>query len=266
MRILDTIRRALAGEVAPSLRRAGRPLENIDSFAFDASRGTSVREDIVTRYGGGGDLLEIFANHRGHVVHKWHHYLPLYERYLSPFRGKPLRFLEIGVSKGGSLDMWRAYFGPDATIFGIDVDPACAGLNGRSAQVRIGSQCDEAFLESVVDEMGGIDVVLDDGSHRMPHIARTLRALFPRLVDGGIYMIEDLHTAYWPRRGGGGIDSRASFFRMVDRLVDDMHRWYHPAGIGEPAVGEACFGIHIHDSLVVLDKNSRHRPSHSQIG
>ncbi|MEG7660787.1 hypothetical protein, partial [Listeria monocytogenes] len=78
------------------------------------------------KYGPVGDLLEMFVQHRGEGVDKWHHYLPLYERYFSPWRGRPVRFLEIGVYKGGSLEMWRSYFGPEAMIFGIDIDPTCA--------------------------------------------------------------------------------------------------------------------------------------------
>jgi hypothetical protein len=114
-----------------------------------------------------------------------------------------VRFLEIGVSKGGSLDMWRSYFGPEAVIYGIDIDEACAQFDGRSAQVRIGSQDDPAFLASVVAEMGGVDVVLDDGSHDSRHIRASLDVLFPLLSEGGVYMMEDLHAAYWVSHSGG---------------------------------------------------------------
>ena len=43
----------------------------------------------------------------------------------------------------------------------------------------IGSQADAAFLESVVAEMGGLDVVLDDGSHRMEHIKASFDGAVP---------------------------------------------------------------------------------------
>jgi hypothetical protein len=94
----------------------------------------------------------------------------LYDRYFSPFRGRKTRFLEIGVNKGGSLQLWRKYFGDDAIIFGININPDCEKLNGLAGQVRIGSQIDRPFLESVIKEMGGVDIVLDDGSHHMQHI------------------------------------------------------------------------------------------------
>ena len=99
------------------------------------------------------------------MVHKWHHYLPIYEKYFSPYRDVAPKFLEIGVSKGGSLALWRKYFGSKATIFGIDRDLACQALDGENGQVRIGSQDDPDFLKNVVSEMGGVDIILDDGSH-----------------------------------------------------------------------------------------------------
>ena len=121
----------------------------------------------------------IFWSNEGTVVHKWHHYLPIYEKYFSPYRDVAPKFLEIGVSKGGSLALWRKYFGSKATIFGIDRDLACQALDGESGQVRIGSQDDPDFLKNVVSEMGGVDIILDDGSHISKHIRASLEILFP---------------------------------------------------------------------------------------
>jgi hypothetical protein len=228
-------------------------------------RDGDVRADLRERYGYEGDLGEIYAANQGAAVHKWHHYLPIYERYFGAWRGRPVRFLEIGVWMGGSLQVWREYLGPDAVLFGIDIDPKCAEQDGRVGQVRIGDQSDPAFLRSVVEEMGGIDVVLDDGSHRMDHIRASLAVLFPMLADGGCYMIEDLHTAYWPNFGGGQ-ETEANFFNMVRALTDDMHAWYHEGGRTYPEISGAVSGIHVHDSIVVLDKGPAPRPAHSAVG
>jgi hypothetical protein len=224
-----------------------------------------IANDVRSKYGPGGDLVDIFAGTVGPGIDKWHHYVPLYERYMGPWRNRPLRFLEIGVFRGGSLKMWRDYFGPEAVIFGIDINPKCAKFNGKAAQVRIGSQADPAFLNSVIDEMGGVDVVLDDGSHQMPHVQASLNALFPRLSIGGTYIIEDLHTAYW-ERWGGGTDAPANFFNTVRAMVDDLHRWYHDKPVVQTATASGVTGIHIHDSMVVLDKGTVHRPVRSLVG
>ncbi len=65
-------------------------------------------------------------------------------------------------------------------------------------QVRIGSQDDPAFLRSVIDEMGSPDIILDDGSHVSDHQKISFETLWPLLKVGGLYVIEDLHTAYFP--------------------------------------------------------------------
>ena len=229
-------------------------------YAFDGD----VAADLRDRLGYDGPLLDIYAHQLGELVHKWHHYLPIYDRYFADWRGKPLKFLEIGVYKGGSLEMWRRYFGNAATIFGIDIDPACAAYDGRSGQVRIGSQADPDFLARVVEEMGGVDIVLDDGSHKMHHIRKSLDALFPKLSDDGLYMIEDLQTAYWLKFGGGRF-ARRNFFNHVRALIDDMHHWYHAGKRRAPGIGDQIGAMHIHNAIVVLEKGANPRPVHSQV-
>lgn len=245
--------------------RIGRRSKKSIPF-FECPKNVDVFEDIKEKYGFDGDLLRFFAQPKGDfLVHKWHHYIPIYDRYFGAYRNKKIRFLEIGVSKGGSLRMWRQYFGPEAIIFGVDVDPACSVYNGTFAEVRIGSQSDAEFLMSVVREMGGVDVVLDDGSHHMSDIHFSIRTLFPLLNQNGLYLIEDLHTAYW-HRYGGGVGSSQNFFSVVRNVIDDMHRWYHDKPMSEQLISESCSGLHVHDSIVVLEKSAVHPPVHSQVG
>lgn len=232
---------------------------SITEFQFDSAG--DVGRDIKSKFGFDGDLLDIFINNKGCALHKWHHYIPIYDRYFHKFRGTKVKFLEIGVSKGGSLQMWRSYFGPEATIYGIDIDPACRALDGVAGSVRIGSQDDKAFLESVIAEMGGVDIVLDDGSHHMAHVHKSLEILFMHVSDGGVYMIEDLGSAYWGNFGGGYY-SRNNFFNYVRSLIDDMHFWYHNQDIKHD-ISKSCSGIHVHDSIVVLEKNKVFKPVHS---
>jgi hypothetical protein len=227
---------------------------------------------------GAGPLERAFFAHAGRAVHKWHHYLPLYDRYFVPFRPqgavakigrylgaraanpRPVRLLEIGVWKGGSLQLWRGYFGPEAVIFGIDIDEGCAAFDGEHGNhVRIGSQADAAFLRGVVEKMGGIDIVIDDGSHVAADQKTTFDTLFPLLEDGGLYVVEDLHTAYW-REFGGGYSSGESFVTQLKTLTDDMHHWYHNRGeLVAPAAGHVA-GLHIHDSIAFIEKRLVSKP------
>ncbi len=169
------------------------------------------------------ELASIFAETPN--IHKMLHFLPVYESALSGRRAEPIRMLEIGVARGGSLSMWRRYLHPESTIVGIDIDPTTEKFDNPSASVhvRIGSQTDTAFLQGVVDEFGPFDVVLDDGSHMNSHIVTTFRYLFPHgLASGGVYLVEDLCANYWrPYR-----DSRMSFADFTKWLIDAMHAHY----------------------------------------
>jgi hypothetical protein len=256
--------RTLAPGFLLSLYKQRYAHENPALFRFESAHADDVKSDIQRKYRHDSDLLEVFVRNKGQMVNKWHHYIPLYDRYFSPFKGQKIRLLEIGAGAGGSLQMWRDYFGDDAIIYGIDINPGCAAFDGIAGQVRIGSQADQAFLESVVKEMGGIDIVLDDGSHHMKDVSSTLEYLFPSLSDGGLYMIEDMHTAYWSRFGGG-FGSSSNVFRLLISVVDDMHHWYHKKPIRNPLISKSCTGIHIHDSLVVLEKAQVFPPVHSAV-
>ena len=234
----------------------------IQKFEFT---GDDVAADILEKYGFDGDLAQIYASNQDYEVHKWHHYIPIYDRYFAQYRGTRVKFLEIGVFKGGSLQMWRNYLGEDAIIYGIDINKKCARYDGLSGEVRIGSQDDPEFLEQLIDEMEGVDVVLDDGSHVMSHIRTSLHTLFPHLPAGGTYMIEDLHAAYWKGREGG-YDREGNFFNDVRRMVDDMHRHYHNKPQHYPGFGNGVTGLHVHDSIVVLEKGVDIAPTHSRVG
>lgn len=206
------------------------------------------------------DLEEIIYSGECRRVHKWIHYPAIYERLFADYRGTDVRFLEIGVFGGGSLDMWRRYLGQRAIIHGIDIDPACAALNTNETPVHIGSQDDRAFLQSVVNQMGGLEVVLDDGSHVGKHQRKSFNSLWPLLSEGGLYVIEDVHTSYWPEYEGGH-GRRGTAISLVKEMIDDMHGWYHNCGTATPAKTEIG-SLHIFDSIIAIEKKKRERPSH----
>ena len=214
-----------------------------------------------------GELAGIFLS-TPHLQ-KWMHYLPIYERTLAGFRSQPLRFLEIGVDRGGSLQAWRRYFGPEATLVGIDINPTCAEYDNPpdGTHVRIGSQEDARFLRSVVDEFGFFDVIVDDGSHFTSHVIDSFRFLFPHgLAAGGVYLVEDLQTSYWRHYR----NAATSFIDLAKGLVDVAHRHYQEEGLLEPdfRIGSErrrmkmtvplatrlVESIEFHDGIVVIHK------------
>jgi hypothetical protein len=201
------------------------------------------------------DLWQDFLTNPGKAIHKWPHYFPIYERHFTPWRGRTLTFLEIGVAKGGSLGMWRRWLGPLATIVGLDIDPRCKAHEDEAVHVRIGDQADPAFLQAVVDEFGPPDIVLDDGGHRMDQIAASFDFLYPRMGKNAVYMVEDLHTAYWPRFGGG-LDEPASFINIAKGLVDQLNADHAEGALAANAFTRETFAIAFYDSMVVFEKGA----------
>lgn len=150
-------------------------------------------------------------------------------------------------------------------IFGIDINPDCAAYCDPPNQVRIGSQADPSFLKGVVAEMGGLDVVLDDGSHVAEHQRASFQTLFPLLSDGGLYVIEDLHTSYWPIEYNGGYRRSGTAIELLKDVVDDMHHWYHGRKPRTAAGGDVA-AVHFYDSVTVIEKRRGRPPAHAQIG
>lgn len=112
--------------------------------------------------------------------------------------------------------------GPLAKIVGIDINEKCKAYEAPGISVRIGDQGDERFLQSVVDELGVPDIVLDDGSHQMEHIAKSFNYLYPKPPKNGVYMVEDLHTAYW-EEFGGGVSKPDTFINMSKGFIDRLN-------------------------------------------
>jgi hypothetical protein len=182
---------------------------------------------------------------------KWWQYFSVYEKWFSEWKNKSCTFLEIGCYKGGSLKLWRDYFSPLTKIISIDINKECANITVPGAFIRIGDQSDPKFLQSIIDEFGVPDIVLDDGSHQQEHITKSFEFLYPLMPKNAIYMVEDLHTAYWQEFGGGGSDS---FIEFAKKCADNLNAEHSRGGIAKNYITEQTLGIHFYDSIVVFEK------------
>lgn len=162
---------------------------------------------------------------------KWgqHKYAQHYQRHLEHLRDEPINLLEIGVggytdpAKGGeSLRMWKAFF-PRAQVFGLDVHEKSA-LEEDRIRIFRADQSNPAALQLIVEQIGRLDVVVDDGSHLSSHVRASFEALFPLLHRDGIYAIEDLQTSYWPEFGGSeDRHDRSTSMALVKDLIDGLN-------------------------------------------
>lgn len=170
-----------------------------------------------------------FAANRAGDVHKWFHYFSVYHQAFERFRHRAgLKVLEIGVSKGGSLKLWRHYFDPSAVIVGVDINPSCRQFENASQNifVRIGEQQNADFLRAVINEFGPFDIVIDDGSHVSAHQIATFDVLYREgLKDAGVYLVEDTHFNYW-EVAREGLAASETFMHYAKQLVDRLHEPY----------------------------------------
>ena len=215
---------------------------------------------------GQGDLMKFWLFEEHHCIDKWVHYFPLYEKWFSPYRGKDIVFVEIGVQNGGSAQMWKHYFGKSAKIIGIDIDERCKQLEEEQISVEIGSQDDEKFWEAFKKKYPRVDILLDDGGHTMNQQIVTFREMFPHIKDGGLYMCEDCHTSYL-EEFGGGINNPKSFIEFMKAIIDEIN-FMHTYGSLPPTYNTLNLsGLHFYDSVIVAEKNQRaFKPFDLQIG
>lgn len=200
-----------------------------------------------------GFLHKYFLNNGHKRLHKWVHYFDIYERHLERFRAKSPTMIEIGVAGGGSLAMWKEYLGPGAKIIGIDITPECKAHEQENVEVFIGSQDDTKMLDRILQKYPKVDIVLDDGSHIMKHMIDTFVHLYPRIDPLGCYMVEDTHTCYW-EKWGGGLKKDGSFIEFVKDRIDDINAAHALGAIPVSDFTRSTQSVTAYDSVVVFEK------------
>ncbi len=205
------------------------------------------------------DLERFYFNKEHKILNKWMHYFEAYDRFFSKYRGKDITVLEIGVFKGGSLQMWKDYFKTsinNVRIYGIDVDPDCKTLEEEGIKIFIGSQEDRGFLKMVREEIGKVDILIDDGGHTMKQQIVTFEELFDLVADDGVYLCEDLHTSYMENYGGGY--KCETFIEYSKNLVDYLHAQYSETDrLKENKYSETIKFITYCDSMIFIEKKKK---------
>ncbi len=164
---------------------------------------------------------------------KWghHFYTPVYQQWFAPLCHQPIRLLEIGIGGynkplvgGNSLRMWKRYF-PKGIITGIDIFDKTI-LSEDRIHIHQGDQEDKNFLRLVSQKEGPFDIIIDDGSHVQSHIIASFETLFPLMVPGGIYVIEDTQTSYWPKYEGSTkeMDTVSSAMNYFIQRVHEVNK------------------------------------------
>ena len=138
-------------------------------------------------------LLEYFDSvEEGPGIWKWRHYFDIYERHLKKFVGRDVHVVEVGVYSGGSLRMWRQFFGANCHMYGVDIEESAKAYEDDATRVFIGDQADRSFWKRFREEVPVVDVLVDDGGHLADQQIPTLEEMVPHLRPGGVYICEDV--------------------------------------------------------------------------
>jgi len=206
------------------------------------------------------DLEKYFAANPGKPIHKWSHYFEIYDRHFSRYRNSDVHVVEFGVCRGGSLQMWKHYFGRNSKIFGIDINPRCKKLQEEQIEILIGDQENREFLKSLVRIVPRIDIVIDDGGHTMAQQINTFEEMFPHISENGVYLCEDLHTSYW-QKWGGGYRKAGTFVEYSKNFIDYINAWHsrQRLRLNVNAFTKSVHSLHYYDSVLVIEKRRINR-------
>jgi len=185
------------------------------------------------------------AHTTGPGVWKWEHYWDVYDHFFAKFRGRPVNICEVGIYSGGSLQMWRDYFGPLCQVYGVDIQPACRKFENDWCRVFIGDQEDREFWKYFKSQVPQLDILIDDGGHAPGQQLVTLEEMLPHLSPGGVYVCEDIlgednpFAAYIGKMGCDlhpnvdihATDMLAMGLTAYQRMVNSVHVYPHIAVI-----------------------------------
>ena len=135
--------------------------------------------------------LDNRTNHTHGTDKEVHKYCStFYDKEFAKYQDKPIKLLEIGLFRGGSLILWENYFS-QAEIIGIDV------INFGSMQVaeqlnRCKVFINDAYSVNFANFLPKFDIMIDDGPHTEESQMKFLEIYMTRLNDGGVMVIEDI--------------------------------------------------------------------------
>jgi hypothetical protein len=158
-------------------------------------------------------------------------YFHVYEKLLSPYKGREITFVEVGVYNGGSLFMWRDFFGPKARIIGVEFNPDAKRWEEDGFEIQIGP----------------IDVLLDDGGHSNEQQIVTVAESASHMNDGGVIIVEDTHTSYMAQFGN---PSKYSFMNYAFDVVHSINNRFPAVKSSDNSVSPAVSSVGFYESIV----------------
>lgn len=179
------------------------------------------------------------------------HFLDTYDNEFFKFKDKlDLRILELGVDKGGSLELWNAYFPNLSLLVGVEKDDLrIEGNFSNKTRIEIGNLSEIEFYDKI-KRYGVFDIIIDDASHKSSDIILSFENLFPILSDGGLYCIENVYYS------GTGDYNNQSLEKFIQELVINANGITDCIDIPERMNQFSWWikSIHIENQLIIVRK------------
>jgi hypothetical protein len=126
--------------------------------------------------------------------------------------------LELGIAGGGSHRTWSAIW-PEASIYGIDIDPETA-INEPRITTYVADQLSVQQLLAVSENLPkSFELIVDDGWHQPEAGLKSLSVLLPRLSPGGYYIVEDIVWSRYHRIWKRVISTLSGQYQFSFKLV-----------------------------------------------
>ena len=183
---------------------------------------------------------------------KWSNYFEIYENLFKKFVNKKITFVEIGIGNGGSLFMWKKFFGKKARIIGIELNPDAKKLEKFGFEIFIGDQSDPFFWKKFYKKVGKIDVLLDDGGHKNIQQITSFMESYNNINQNGIIVVEDTHTSYMKKKGFKN-PSNYSFINFCNLIIENLHRRNPSANKSLNILSKKIDSIYFYDSIVSIN-------------
>ena len=190
--------------------------------------------------------LSLFKKSKFHSI-KLEKYFQVYDYLFSKYINKKIIFVEIGILNGGSLQIWKKFFGKKARIIGIDLNPKCKKFEEKGIEVFIGDQSNPKFWKYFFRKVGKVDIILDDGGHTNSQQILTTISCVPNINDNGMLIIEDTHTSYMKEFNN---PNRYSFINFVKKCIDDINFTFPNLNSFNYSLNKYIFSIQAFESIV----------------
>lgn len=185
---------------------------------------------------------------------KYKNYFEIYDQLFSSYINKKIVFVEIGIFQGGSLQMWKRFFGNKARIIGIDVNPEAKRFEKDGFEVFIGDQSDPNFWRFFFETVGKVDIILDDGGHTNKQQIITATNCIKHMNDNGKLVFEDVHASYQKEFQNPSI---YSFINYCKKNIDDINFRFPNLGNFNSSLNKYVHSIFFFESIVCFNINKK---------